>query len=377
MLIELHKNVKKHVNIRIFRGFSDVSGSSLPNITERYRLEVMDTRQVPVIVFTAKSPCGIDFGGAYVRIDTQASFALPYSKVNGELLFSVWPCGEYDETTIPVPALHAISFKDGRAESGSLSIIDWGDIIEAAVEPKLYRVPRREEPRLLDTMDFGFENGRARAELYTDSGLRLSVTPRTGERFSLALGSGTGGRLNDYDIGSKRLLTVSATEEEKERLILLNEKLEKVLDICGKRARIEEGAPVLYEDLCTVRGHERRTVYELIGGAFRQSKTETGFFGGEAHEPKGASEAALAFMEELRLGLEGWDELLHGGELEGASKEELIEFFGEYGAELAYPAEEPEGRATIGLINEKARCVYPRKFLFMFLHGRLMDINEL
>ena len=334
-------------------------------------------KQMQLIVFTSKSPCYIDFGGAFYLISPEEPLAVPYNKIDPSgLVFTVWGSGNVPEGKLAVPALHRIAFEEGRAAGDTIRTVDWGDITEAEVEPLFIPLEQREEPRLIDSLEIPYSGGGAKAELYTDNGLRLLITPREGEQFSIALGEGSGGRLFRYDIGPERLTAVRMKSENRERLILLNGMLEKVLDVSGTQALIEDGAPAVYEELGTIRGHRRKTNYELSGGAFKKKRELTGFFGREPNEPAGASAKALALVQELRLGIEGWNAPLIGGPLEDASREELQGFLGEYDSELAYPAEEPEGRATVGLVKGGGVRLYPKKILFEFVNGVITDIKE-
>ncbi len=343
---------------------------------DRIRRTAVRMKRMKTLVFTSKRECVIEIEGAYASISPDMPAAVPVVG-RDELIFSVWPRRGSNGSELMLPSLGRVRFGVEGACCDSGVTVDWGDLTEIAIEPLSVALPCFGPVRHLSSMTLSSDHRRNELELYFDNGLRLAVSPQGAQPYSIALGEGREGRLFSYDAGNERLIAIEANTDAGQRLILLNERFETALDLRGDRALIEEGTPTVYESLGTVMGHEKRTRYELTGGGFKAGAPEVGFFTREPHEPVSDAERALELASELRLGLPGWNAFLRGGPLEEASAEELKDFFGEYDCELMYPAEEPAGLATIGLVKSGQSCVRPRKLEFSFDHGVITDVNEL
>ena len=84
-------------------------------------------------------------------------------------------------------------------------------------------------------------------------------------RCGFALGDGHGGNISFLDVGNARLVTVHASLNDRERLLVLNQGTTPILDISGDKASIEDSRPQIINALNTAVGHETRTRYESIG----------------------------------------------------------------------------------------------------------------
>ena len=325
------------------------------------------------LIIRPKEECVIGIGGALLSLKAGEPLVYPAPQ-DEETVFTVWgrPGGSC------IPEAHRLSMEDGAVKEATLPVTDWGGAAEIEVRPRSFKAPLGSEPKTIAETGWFSGDRRAKAELYSDNGLRLAVTEDGGDTVSFPLCEGTGGSLRTVDFGFARLLAVRAVSDEGERLILINRDREKVFEAAGDRADISEGAPTVIESLGTVRGHERRTKYEYSAGAFVPVKVETGFFTHDANELKTEARIALAAVEEAKLGLPSWREAL-SEELDGMLGENgLIDFLGCFGRVGLYPLEEGAGRVTLGLFGEgEGNISRPRKILFTFREGRIDDIEEL
>ena len=295
---------------------------------------------------------------------------------SGEIGFSVWGSGDRSGS-IPIPVLHRIRIGDPGSIAGTVPMIDWGDVIEAGVEPLYFRPYVQTEPRPMGSVQYYFGDAKAKAELYVDGGLRLALTPRGGEAFSIPLGPGTEGRMQLMDVGRETVLAVIASCGDRMRLILLNKNAEILLEETGTFAGIADGYPCTYEMLGTIRGHERRKRFEYANGSFAPKDESIGFYHAAEREPESDAERAIDLIERLRFGIEGWRGAMTSELAEGTTESELAAFLGDYDRAAVYPMEEPGGRVTIGLISGDDNPAHPRKFVFVFSDGLLTDIEEL
>ena len=322
-------------------------------------------RTVKTIVITAKASCCVMAGGGFTRLERGEKLLLP-AESTGENFFTVWGMDG------ALPALAYIRTENGAAAEANIPVIDWGDVIEAEAAP----IPREpfspEKPTVADAVDYFLGERRARAELITGGGLSLALTPSGGRPEVFALGEGRGGSLRVLDVGSARLLAVRTETRAGERLIMLDNEAETLLDIEGDAAIVEDGRPTAIKALPSVRGLERRERYEFTRGGFSALPLETGFFINKEREPENEAEAALSIAEEIGL---GWDERWKG--LVDFEPDTVRDFLGDFGEARLWPMEEKDGRVTVGLLEGESVIRRPRRLVFVMEKGRLSDIEEI
>ena len=328
------------------------------------------------VIFTSQDECCVFVSGTAFRVAPGEPLIIPVSR-SGEMVFTLWSINDGANAAIPVPVLHRIAFGKDSAASASLAIVDWQDVIEVELVPAYALSQTAQTPFSLDKTEYFYGEQRAAAELYRDGGLRLALTPRGGETFSLSLGAGSDGRLSVVDAGSSRLLTVSAVHGKKQRLILLNSKAETVFDAEADEAHIEDGCIALITNLGTVKGHSRKERYTYSNAGTRLISSEIGFFTSTGISPGTEAEKALSVVQEIRLGIYDGREFLADELASSVGADSLREYFGEYDGERIYPAEEQTGKATVGLTSGNGRIVTPRRLVFEFSEGLITDIREL
>lgn len=333
-------------------------------------------KPIKTLLLKAKGPCVVMTRGGGSRLDIGQCLLLPTTE-NGEELFFVWP--DQKEGRIPVPKAERILTEDGKTVFSTVRVIDWGCAVEIELVPLYAKLPEKRPPVLLDSTEFYLGDRRARAELTLNNGLQLRLITRDGEEKPIPLGDGVSGSLRVLDVGSARLLTVGIeTDDGRQRLVILDPKGSVLLDSEADRALVEDGYPTAITRLGTVAGHEKRTRYEYSGGGFRIADERIGFFTHETKRPSFPGEAALAFVQELSLGL--WEEA--GSRLSPELSEELDEdsiraYLGEFDLAALAPFEEGEGRATVGLFEKGELISFPRAFVFTLEDALITDITEL
>ncbi|MBO4848041.1 MAG: hypothetical protein J5586_02710 [Clostridia bacterium] len=324
------------------------------------------------LLITAAEDAAISDGSSWFPVSRGETRVIPAPK-DGGAFFTVWGIGER-EGSIPVPTLHSIVFKDGAPVSATLPVVDWGGVAQVEVKPAYLPSRGYEIPKLLDTLDLGSRNSRAKAELYRDGVLRLNISGQ-GEAVTLAVGEGESGSLGLLDVGSARLVYVHVAKREGERLIMLGPDTETLLDIEGDKATVIDGRPTCIKALGTVRGHERRLMYEYANGSFGRPREEIGFFTRERREPRSDGERALALVEEAGMGLgEEWRSFLTPDLSKELGSEELRSFIGEFAAAKLCPlsADVP----VVGVMGSGGMIMRPRMFSFVFEDGLIEDVRE-
>lgn len=329
--------------------------------------------RLPTVIFRSPARCMLFFPGSLLELSPDVP-ALTPAPASGEMAFTVW---SMEVGRVSIPALHRLRFENGLVKDCTLKLIDWGDALEAFIEPlPIMRAPDN-APRLLDSCGFAYKDSRAGAELYLDGGLRIAFAPERGEAFSVPLGEGTGGSLRTVDLGREVMLAVLGETERGMRLIMLDRNAETLLDEEGSFADISDGSPTIVRSLPSARGLEKRIRFELSPRGFVKSGEETGFFTHPERPPDTDADRALCFFEELALGFErGWRGLLSGG-LSGTGEEELRGFLGSWSKAAVYPMEEPEGTVTAGLYEDGDTIIRPRRFRLVFEDGAISDLFEL
>lgn len=330
-------------------------------------------RSVEALVFMAEEDCVLGLGGVFTALSAGVPFIYP-APWDSELAFTVW--GAPDGSSIP--AAHRLRIGNGSLEFATLPAVDWGSAAEIMVSPIGLPKAAPKTPLLLSEAKWFAGERRAKAELYSDNGVRLAISPEGGEPYSYPLGEGCEGSLRTVDFGFARLLSVRLKAGKGERLLLIDQKQEKVFEAAGDEAFLDEGVPTVIESLGTVRGHERRTRWEYRGGGFVPEGSETGFFTRAERAPESLSERAASAAEEARLGLPSRGEFI-SEELQGMLGENgLADFLGDFETVSAYPLEEGAGLATIGLFGKReGNIARPKKLLFTFREGLIDDIEEL
>ncbi|MCR5808043.1 MAG: hypothetical protein K6G56_00620 [Clostridiales bacterium] len=325
---------------------------------------------VKMLLINAKRDCAVLSNGGGVFLSAGSRTMIPI-KEGGETLFTVW--GVSDGDLIPVPKAERIAARSGRIDFSTFEVVDWGDIAEADIEPLFVSFPEACAAVLLDHAEYPAGSGR-RAELWLDGGLMLRLGGVT-----IPIGRGRTGSLRVLDVGSARLLVVRYEKHEgAQGLAIFNPNAEKLLEFEADAAGIEEGYPTARRFLNTVAGHEKRTRWEYSGGAFHVMDDITGFFTREKREPAFPAQGALAFVQELSLGL--WDEAKARltDELQSElSEKEASDYLGLFDEARLSPFEEGEYRAVVGLIEKSGKVLNARRFAFALENGLIADITEL
>ena len=323
------------------------------------------------LVISSKRPCAVFCGEGRFRLEGGSRTVIPAAP-DSELFLTVWGEGE----GIQVPSLVYIRLEKGEAVRSNMPVIDWGDVLELSAEPVSIPTEPQGRPRLLDAAEAVFGGRSVKAELFEERGLFVALTPQGRSPASFALGEGRGGSLSVLDVGRERLLVVKTETGRGERLVVMSFEAEILLDAEGDRAAVMDGRPTVIDRLGTVRGHERRTVYEFTGGRPVKLPEEIGFFEGAERIPASDAERALSIAEDVSLGTERWRELISPELAAGLGGNEMKEFLGDFSAARLYPLEEPEGRATVGLTDGKGPVMRPRRLVFTFSKGLVADVEE-
>lgn len=233
-------------------------------------------------------------------------------------------------------------------------------------------------PCSLQRMAFPRRDGLSRmAELYCDSGIRLSVDENGSER-SYFLTDGDSGSMSLLDVGRERLLMVRIQAGETEKLIALNGDFEIVAQIEGRSCSVSDGYLTAVSPLGTVLGHEIRTRYELRVGKLNRLPDETGFFTHERVEPSTKRATALAMMEAVMLERKAEAEQLLSAELKEYLEFDMLkEFFGSFSACRIAPFCTDED-IVCGIVQNapKGRGAELVRFRFRVENGRISDITD-
>ncbi|MBR3382326.1 MAG: hypothetical protein IKG85_04740 [Clostridia bacterium] len=327
-----------------------------------------------LLMINPAEDCVMHIFGEYVGLTrgVPAFFPVPGEC---EIFFSLWG-GAGSGSRILVPSLERVVLEGGGIRSSTCPALDWGDVMEVFPDPmRELRIPGA-EPKSFGAVDIDSNGRRVRAELFRDTCMRIAFSGSTGEDYTVALGEGEAGSISVIDVGSRRLLCVVLSREEGERMIVLTASGEITGEISGFRTYMKSGEAHRIIKLPSVRGFERRTVFELRDGAFREKNEEIGFFTGEEHVPGNESETAVSFIEELDLGLDDWKERLCPDLREELDAAALKDFFGSHARAVPYPVEEPDGTATVGLTGSGGGVMKPERFVFGFDEGMIFDITE-
>ena len=328
------------------------------------------------LILSSERETFVCLGPAAYAVSNGIPLFVPVER-DGELCFTLWSSGEENGAYFAAPAFHRIVLENGRAAESTFPIFDWDGVIEGVLKPLLIPIPTADKPMLLDKADYFYGDKKAFAELYRDNGLRLALTPSGGDTFSFPIGKGEEGRLSLIDTGRTRLLTVNAKAGIKERLVIIDPRADIVFEGEADTARITEGYPTLTHELDTVRRHQLIERYSLNSSGTVLFDRRIGFFTREAEPPKGDAQTALSVVQEIGLGVYDFSYGI-SDELAGETDiDQLKEYFGEFDRERLYPAEEGEGRVTVGLIKGEGRIIKPKRFLFEFSEGLITDIREL
>ena len=298
---------------------------------------------------------------------------------NGTIIIKVYGLSDTDEK-LPVVKAHYAVIEEGKLKESTLEALDWGDIIEFKLKPEF--ILRQDEPipTLLDSVSFSYGSGNVSAELYSEQGIRLDLIPERGEPMSLSIGFGKQGRLRTLDVGRQQLLCVDVESENRYRSVYLSGNAEKVLDIFGDLTGITDGRPFSIERIQSVRGYERRCVYDYAEGGFRSISNEVGFFSRKEHIPDNDTEKALSVFEDIIFDPgERWRAYLSSELTTESSRASVADFFGEYDCAVPFPVEEPGGCVTIGLIKkgDTDLIIRPLKYRIWMREGAIADIEEL
>lgn len=327
------------------------------------------------LIVKTVSPCAVSMGGAFSVAAPETPLVLPVPP-DGDVFLSVWDAAPGDGA-FTAPALIRIKLEGGRAMQANNTVIDWGDVLETVVAPLKTRLCVPKKPALLDTADFVYLSKPARAELYSDNGLGLALVPRSGAAAYFSLGEGENGDLRVIDLGSARVLVVTADTDSGTRVVAVGQDAEIMLDEKGSGgAGIADGLLYVVERLDSVRGLERRTRFEYVKGGFTALAPELGFFTRDRHEPANDAERAVAAAEDVLFGLMEGRGLLSEELSESLGEGSLGEFLGEFKRVFVHPIEEREGRVTLGLSLDEGPVLRPRRFVFVFENGLISDIEE-
>lgn len=328
------------------------------------------------LLIRSKAPCAVCTGGTFSLVTPREPLVIPAAP-EGDVLMTVWDPEQNGEVFSP-PRLVRIRLEGGRPVYSNIPVVDWGDVTEAEVKMRSLRLAVSHRPELLDSADFIHASKPAKAELYSDNGLGLMLSPRGGQASYFGLGEGSNGRLRVLDMGSKRVLAVTADTAKGRRLIVLGPDAEILLDEEGtNEAGIYDGLPSVIDALDSVRGLEKRTRFELEREGFVRLEPEYGFFTHEERIPSDDARKALAAAEDAAFGLDKQTQFMAPELKESLGEGALKDFLGEYSRAMLHPMEEREGRVTVGLTAENGSVIRPRRFVFAFEDGLISDIEEL
>ncbi len=250
---------------------------------------------------------------------------------------------------------------------------------------------------LLSGCDYSANGKPARVELYNEGVLKLYISPRgTYQQQCYILGKGSGGRLERISLDKASLLGIiisDADDEHRERLLILNDRLETVLDATGDSAIITEGRAEIIDELGTLCGHQRRKSYELTEKSSAQSSVDIGFFTTQKQRPNSEPETALSFAEAIKLRLyEEAREYLSPELAASLSDDAMAEFFGKFEDAFVIPPQYACGKVCLGICGsennsggDEQLILFPFKsqpakradlYSISFEDGRIADIDS-
>lgn len=311
-------------------------------------------------------------GSGFVPVSSGEPVSFPASG-DGETVLTVWGL-EPPENCIAVPRICRVRMEAGVPREANCPVTDWGGLIEISTEP-LYIESSRPKRRVCAELQTGDRGGTARLVFDGEMLLELNADGAVGK--TVPLGEGRDGTLRMIDFGFGRCITVKLLTRDGERICILSRDGGILLDAAGCKADIENGTPTVLTRLITRRGHERRTRWETRSGRFVPIEDGAGFFSHEPFPLENEREIAAALFEETALGLDTGG--LMTPEFRGAAGEGgLHDYAGDFKRVVSYPAEEPPGRATVGLIREEEGPIFsPSRFLVSFSDGLVDDVTEL
>lgn len=366
---------------------------------------------MPLIYFTSCEDCVIETDSGRCLCQKDGGALCPLRK-GEESIVKIWGVNRtfgdladpvHDGVEIvSVPRICLFDFTSGgdascrRARAEGCSLIDWGAFYEAKVSPVCIKIGAYCSPIKLDEATFGVRSGEMKAELYLDGGLRLSVSHRNRkDSVYFGIGRGITGRLGIIDVGSKRLLTVSTEDissygKRAERMIIVDENAETLLDISGDKVTIADG---MAESITALDGSvcaklvRRYDINDKGGFDLKEERTEPVF--GEEAAPN-SMDTALCFISELARGRYKEARRYLSDDLsEAIGDESLSDFFGSFSKALPMPTpnellgfrSESEDAAVIGLFDkleaEAGGLAVPKLFSFRIPGRVITDVSEI
>ena len=280
------------------------------------------------------------------------------------------------------PIMRKISFEDGRMvqpSPGDIRVCKWHDDVYE-IELNLGSLPA-EVPALPYTIERVILPWRGARDtyvmtLYYENGLRLMLEEGDIVRCGFALGDGHGGNISFLDVGNARLVTVHASLNDRERLLVLNQGTTPILDISGDKASIEDSRPQIINALNTAVGHETRTRYEFNRDRFIELPAERGFFTHDYVRPADRRGIAIAFCEAAQQDfMEETFSYLTEDLRSSLTFDQIKDFVGNY---IVRPSPVVEiGRTILGLMNQENGQLECASLLeFEFEDGLISDIQE-
>jgi hypothetical protein len=332
---------------------------------------------VPALIIYADTPSLIEVNTQPVGEASPAShIALPVSD-SGDYYITAAPL--YDSEDMRRYSItRKLSLEEGAARASvtkDFMVCSWpGGIYELNLSPgKLPASAPAPFPYTVETLNWATGQGELVLTLYYEQGLKLLAEKEGAPTASYALGEGRSGELGLVEEEDARFALIQARMEDCERMILLDESLNTVLDISGSCVRFAGGRVELITKLGTGRRHETRSCFDYADGEFLEGETEVGFFTHAYEPPETHEELAVAFSEAVR---EGFREEAMGyltpALAKGLSFPDVKEFFGDFSCCRA-PVYSDEGR-LMGLIYDGNGGVLNAK-LFRFEYDGMLISN--
>ena len=284
-----------------------------------------------------------------------------------ETIIKLWPyAGEDGASVIRMPKACGIrAGKNGNVTARGCTVIVWDKLLHVLLKPESIPRGRMLPPEKLSQCKTVFGGREVTAELYRDNGTRIALMAQNGSLAGYyAAGCESEGEISRLLVGKKSYLAVRLYDpnnesfSKRQRLLIVDESMETVLELEGACAEIFEGRPRVIKSLNTFSGYERMTSYEIREGRASVVKTETGCFTHEKRAARTSSQTALCFAQALCVGLVSEArELLEPGLSSELDDGTLRHFFGDGSSALLEPepCEEPRG-ALCGSIYELMPC---------------------
>ncbi len=333
---------------------------------------------VPLIVIRSAAPSLIEVNGQILgECRPDSHIAMPAGD-NGDYFISALPLS-FGPWRYPIT--RKLSLCDGKAlppQGPDVSLCRWpGGVYEVCFGPSSELPDQPAQlPRELDQL--GYMQGRSRRSLtlFCENGLKLLVEEEGRPPSCISIGPGDYGTLALYGVAGRQLVAVSAFEGGRQRLLMLDDGMSSLLELCGESILLEEGGVSLIEPLGTLLGHQRRTRYKYHCGGFSAECPETGFFTREYRYPSCRQELVAAFCEAVREGFDGEAASYMAPSLSSDfSVGEIRNFLGNFDC-CRPPLSDRSGR-LIGLIEsapDGAACA--RLYEFAFENELISDISE-